>query len=64
MSGRAVEAAGDVDVLLLDKAEIITIGNRQAMEFIPAPGVSAQELADGAQLAFLADMRHRKAEVL
>ena len=55
MSGRAVEAAGDVDVLLLDKTGTITLGNRQATEFIPAPGVSAQELADGAQLASLAD---------
>jgi len=55
MSGRAVEAAGDVDVLLLDKTGTITLGNRQATEFIPAPGVSPQELADGAQLASLAD---------
>ncbi|MCK9392599.1 MAG: potassium-transporting ATPase subunit KdpB [Syntrophales bacterium] len=55
MSGRAVEAAGDVDVLLLDKTGTITLGNRQATEFIPAPGVSAPELADGAQLASLAD---------
>ncbi len=55
MSGRAVEAAGDVDVLLLDKTGTITLGNRQATEFIPAPGVKEQELADAAQLASLAD---------
>jgi K+-transporting ATPase ATPase B chain len=55
MSGRAVEAAGDVDVLLLDKTGTITLGNRQATEFIPAPGVTEQELADAAQLASLAD---------
>ena len=55
MSGRAVEAAGDVDVLLLDKTGTITLGNRQAVEFIPAPGVTAHELADAAQLASLAD---------
>jgi potassium-transporting ATPase ATP-binding subunit len=55
MSGRAVEAAGDVDVLLLDKTGTITLGNRQASEFIPAPGVSEQELAEVAQLASLAD---------
>ncbi|HIV72400.1 MAG TPA: potassium-transporting ATPase subunit KdpB, partial [Candidatus Aquabacterium excrementipullorum] len=54
-SGRAVEAAGDVDVLLLDKTGTITLGNRQAAAFVPAPGVSPQELADGAQLASLAD---------
>ena len=54
-SGRAVEAAGDVDVLLLDKTGTITLGNRQATEFLPAPGVSAAELADAAQLASLAD---------
>ncbi len=54
-SGRAVEAAGDVDVLLLDKTGTITLGNRQASTFLPAPGVSAQELADAAQLASLAD---------
>ncbi|MGA2365208.1 MAG: potassium-transporting ATPase subunit KdpB, partial [Steroidobacteraceae bacterium] len=54
-SGRAVEAAGDVDVLLLDKTGTITLGNRQAMAFLPAPGVSEQELADAAQLASLAD---------
>ncbi|MFY9509627.1 MAG: potassium-transporting ATPase subunit KdpB [Rubrivivax sp.] len=54
-SGRAVEAAGDVDVLLLDKTGTITLGNRQAAAFVPAPGVSAQELADAAQLASLAD---------
>jgi len=54
-SGRAVEAAGDVDVLLLDKTGTITLGNRQATEFIPAPGVKIEELADAAQLASLAD---------
>jgi potassium-transporting ATPase ATP-binding subunit len=55
MSGRAVEAAGDVDVLLLDKTGTITLGDRQATDFIPAPGVSPEELADAAQLASLAD---------
>ena len=55
MSGRAVEAAGDVDVLLLDKTGTITLGNRQATAFVPAPGVTEQELADTAQLASLAD---------
>jgi K+-transporting ATPase ATPase B chain len=54
-SGRAVEAAGDVDVLLLDKTGTITLGNRQATNFRPASGVSEQELADAAQLASLAD---------
>ncbi len=54
-SGRAVEAAGDVDVLLLDKTGTITLGNRQASSFIPAPGVSERDLADAAQLASLAD---------
>jgi K+-transporting ATPase ATPase B chain len=54
-SGRAVEAAGDVDVLLLDKTGTITLGNRQASAFLPAPGVTEQELADVAQLASLAD---------
>ena len=54
-SGRAVEAAGDVDVLLLDKTGTITLGNRMATEFIPAPGVKIEELADTAQLASLAD---------
>ena len=54
-SGRAVEAAGDVNTLLLDKTGTITIGNRQATEFIPAPGVEAQSLADAAQLSSLAD---------
>jgi K+-transporting ATPase ATPase B chain len=54
-SGRAVEAAGDVDVLLLDKTGTITLGNRQASTFLPAPGVSESELADAAQLASLAD---------
>ncbi len=55
MSGRAVEAAGDVDTLLLDKTGTITLGNRQAAEFIPVKGVSEQELGDAAQLASLAD---------
>lgn len=55
MSGRAVEAAGDVDVLLLDKTGTITLGNRMATEFVPAPGVSPERLADAAQLASLAD---------
>ncbi len=54
-SGRAVEAAGDVDVLLLDKTGTITLGDRQAFAFLPAPGVTEQELADVAQLASLAD---------
>jgi K+-transporting ATPase ATPase B chain len=54
-SGRAIEAAGDVDVLLLDKTGTITLGDRQASAFIPAPGVSEQELADAAQLASLSD---------
>jgi K+-transporting ATPase ATPase B chain len=54
-SGRAVEAAGDVDVLLLDKTGTITLGNRQASTFVPAPGVTEEELADAAQLASLAD---------
>src|ERR1017187_9123620 len=55
MSGKAVEAAGDVDVLLLDKTGTITLGNRQATEFIPAPGVDEKEMADAAQLSSLAD---------
>ena len=55
MSGRAVEAAGDVDTLLLDKTGTITLGNRQASEFIPVPGVSEEELADAAQLSSLSD---------
>jgi K+-transporting ATPase ATPase B chain len=54
-SGRAVEAAGDVDVLLLDKTGTITLGNRQATEFLPAQGTTPEELADAAQLASLAD---------
>ncbi len=54
-SGRAVEAAGDVDVLLMDKTGTITLGNRQASSFLPAPGVSDEQLADAAQLASLAD---------
>ena len=55
MSGRAVEAAGDVSTLLLDKTGTITLGNRQAVAFIPAPGVDERELAEVAQLASLAD---------
>jgi K+-transporting ATPase ATPase B chain len=55
MSGRAVEAAGDVDVLLLDKTGTITLGNRQATEFIPAPGVEMQRLVKAADLASVAD---------
>jgi len=55
MSGRSVEAAGDVDTLLLDKTGTITLGNRQAVAFIPAPGVTEQQLADAAQLSSLAD---------
>ncbi len=54
-SGRAIEAAGDVDVLLLDKTGTITLGNRMASQFIPAPGVTSERLADAAQLASLAD---------
>jgi K+-transporting ATPase ATPase B chain len=55
MSGRAVEAAGDVDTLLLDKTGTITLGNRVATEFVPAPGVGERDFADAAQLASLAD---------
>jgi potassium-transporting ATPase ATP-binding subunit len=55
MSGRAVEAAGDVDVLLLDKTGTITLGNRQAVEFFPAPGVRMADMLDAAQLSSLAD---------
>jgi K+-transporting ATPase ATPase B chain len=55
LSGRAVEASGDVDVLLLDKTGTITLGNRQAAEFVPMPGVSEAELADAAQMSSLAD---------
>ncbi|MFN7098476.1 MAG: potassium-transporting ATPase subunit KdpB, partial [Gammaproteobacteria bacterium] len=55
LSGQAVEAAGDIDVLILDKTGTITLGNRQATEFIPAEGVSINKLADAAQLASLAD---------
>ena len=54
-SGRAVEAAGDVDVLLLDKTGTITLGNRQASKFYPAPGITEEQLADAAQLSSLAD---------
>ncbi len=55
MSGRAVEAAGDVNTLLLDKTGTITFGNRQATEFLPAPGVTERQMADAAQLSSLAD---------
>ena len=55
MSGRAIEAAGDVDILMLDKTGTITLGNRQASEFIPVDGAAASELADAAQLSSLAD---------
>src|SRR5579883_483877 len=55
MSGRAVEAAGDVNTLLLDKTGTITLGNRQATEFVPAPGISTERLADAAQLASFSD---------
>ena len=55
MSGRAIEAAGDVDILMLDKTGTITLGNRQASEFIPVDGASPEELADAAQLSSLAD---------
>ena len=55
MSGRAIEAAGDVDILMLDKTGTITLGNRQASEFIPVDGTTVDELADAAQLSSLAD---------
>ena len=55
MSGRAVEAAGDVDVLLLDKTGTITMGNREAVQFLPAAGITEQQLAEAAQLSSLAD---------
>src|ERR1700756_1550291 len=55
MSGRAVEAAGDVNTLLLDKTGTITLGNRQAAEFVPAPGITEAQMADAAQLSSLAD---------
>jgi potassium-transporting ATPase ATP-binding subunit len=55
MSGRAVEAAGDVNTLLLDKTGTITLGNRQATEFVPSPGVTREQLADAAQLSSLPD---------
>src|SRR5207237_7756947 len=55
MSGRAVEASGDVHTLLLDKTGTITLGNRQAVEFVPFKGVQERELADAAQLSSLAD---------
>jgi K+-transporting ATPase ATPase B chain len=55
LSGRAVEASGDIDVLLLDKTGTITLGNRQAVEFIPAPGVEAHDLAEAAQFSSLSD---------
>src|SRR5512147_2439748 len=54
-SGRAIEAAGDVDVLLLDKTGTITLGNRMATDFIPVDGISNEELADAAQLSSLSD---------
>jgi len=54
-SGKAIEAAGDTDVLLLDKTGTITLGNRMATEFIPAEGITKEQLADAAQLASLAD---------
>ena len=55
LSGRAVEASGDVDVLLLDKTGTITLGNREATQFIPMPGIEESELAEAAQLSSLAD---------
>ena len=55
MSGKAIEAAGDVDTILLDKTGTITLGNRQAVEFIPVANISAHDLADAAQLSSLAD---------
>ena len=55
MSGRAVEAAGDIDTLLLDKTGTITLGNRQAAEFVPLPGIAEQDLAEAAQLSSLSD---------
>src|SRR5260370_23515431 len=55
MSGRAVEASGDVDGLLLDKTGTITLGNRAATQFFPAPGIEETHLADAAQLSSLAD---------
>jgi len=55
LSGRAIEAAGDIDILILDKTGTITLGNRQATEFIPADGVTIEQLADAAQLSSLAD---------
>src|SRR5207244_7554356 len=58
MSGRAVEAAGDVNTLLLDKTGTITLGNRQAARFVPAPGVAENELADSAQLSSLRSEEH------
>ena len=64
MSGRAIEAAGDVDILMLDKTGTITLGNRQASEFIPVDGVDIQELADAAQLSSLADEPPPRAEAL
>jgi K+-transporting ATPase ATPase B chain len=55
LSGRAVEASGDIDVLLLDKTGTITLGNRQAVQFIPAPGIEPRDLAEAAQLSSIAD---------
>ena len=63
-SGRAVEAAGDVDVLLLDKTGTITLGNRQASAFLPAPGVGERELADVAQVSGLLDSSRSASHVL
>ena len=56
LSGRSVEAAGDISTLLLDKTGTITLGNRRATEFLPAPGVSVEDLRDVARLASLADL--------
>ncbi len=61
MSGRAVEASGDVDTLLLDKTGTITLGNRQATEFLPLPGIEFEELRDAARYASLADQTPRAA---
>ncbi len=61
LSGRAVEASGDVDVLLLDKTGTITLGNRQAAEFVPMPGVEEVELAEAAQLASRSPTRRPRA---
>src|SRR4029078_7282473 len=55
LSGRAVEASGDCDVLLLDKTGTSTLGNREAVEFVPMPGVSGEEMAEAAQMSSLSD---------